>query len=360
MAKIGILVGTRPNFVKITQFRKELNHYPQHSLRIIHSNQHYTESVSSVFFEQFGLSVDTILPAFNGHPASHLGHIIFHLSEDLIKDPVNLLIVVGDVNTTLGGAIVANKMGIKLAHLESGLRSYDRDMPEEINRILTDEITDHYFVTEQSGYDNLIRENRSKDRIHFVGNTMIDTLVAFKNEIQQAETTVDTSGEYLLLTLHRPSNVDTEEGILKTLKLLSRLTERNKVIFPIHPRTEKKFREFGYYDTLVSLEGLELCEPLDYFTFQKLISGAKAVITDSGGIQEETTFLQIPCITLRENTERPVTIDLGTNILMEFDPDAILDRLENANTEGSIVPPLWDGKATQRVVQVLDQILSEG
>lgn len=354
MPKICLLVGTRPNFVKVTQFKKELEKFPNLELTLIHSNQHYSDSVSSIFFKQFNLEIDRFLTPFTGNPSSQIGHIIYELSEILSQDRPDLLLVVGDVNTTLAGGIVANKLGIKLGHIESGLRSFDRSMPEEINRILVDEICDLYFVTEPSGIENLLNEGKEESKIHWVGNTMIDTLVAFKKQIENTRLPFEIGNRPIItLTLHRPSNVDDKSGIEKIIDLINELSKQYQVVFPIHPRTENRFKSLGYHTNLISIENLTLTQPLDYFSFQKLVSCSKALVTDSGGIQEETTFLKIPCITLRENTERPITTTIGSNVLMEFNVEQILSTIENPKKEVAI-PELWDGKSTQRILQVID------
>ena len=359
MPKICLLVGTRPNFVKVTQFKKELEKFSNLELTLIHSNQHYTDSVSSVFFEQFDLKIDKFLTPFTGNPSSQIGHIIFELSEILSQDLPDLLLVVGDVNTTLAGAIVANKLGIKLGHIESGLRSFDRSMPEEINRILVDEICDLYFVTEPSGKENLLKEGKAHSKIHWVGNTMIDTLVSFQDQIKNTKLPFKLADRAVItVTLHRPSNVDDVRGIEKILHLITELSSKYQVVFPIHPRTENRFKNLGFHSRLISIENLTLTPPLDYFSFQKLVSISKALVTDSGGIQEETTFLKIPCITLRENTERPITTTIGSNVLMEFNVEQILSTIENPKKEVAI-PELWDGKSTQRILQVIDNFFSK-
>jgi len=359
MPKVDLLVGTRPNFVKVTQFKKELEKFPDLELTLIHSNQHYTDSVSSVFFEQFELKIDKFLSPFSGNPSSQIGHIIFELSEILNEDRPDLLLVVGDVNTTLAGAIVANKLGIKLGHIESGLRSFDRSMPEEINRILVDEICDLYFVTEPSGHENLLKEGKEESKIHLVGNTMIDTLVAFNEHIAQTSLPFETENrEIITVTLHRPSNVDEKQGIEKIIHLLTELSLKYQVVFPIHPRTENRFKNLGLHTNLAAIDNLTIPPPLDYFSFQKLVSISKALVTDSGGIQEETTYLKIPCITLRENTERPITTTIGSNLLMDFDVELILSTIENPKKSVS-VPELWDGKSTQRILQVIDNFFSK-
>ena len=358
--KIVLLVGTRPNIVKISQFRKVFSRFENLELKIIHSNQHYSESVSSIFFTQFGIEADVILPHFNGQASAHMGHIIQHLTMELVSDVPDLLIVVGDVNSTLAGAIVGNKLGIKLAHLESGLRSYDRQMPEEINRIIVDELSDYFFVTEQSGWDNLKEDGKDMNNVFFVGNTMIDSLKAFNKEIQSKKFsfTYNEDRPYLAMTLHRPSNVDNKEGLLKILSLLKHCSEHFQVIFPMHPRTKKNIDNFNLIKDFEAVKGVVYTDPLDYFTFQKLIACADGVITDSGGIQEETTFIGIPCVTLRENTERPITIDIGTNELMDFDPPKILNKLKELGSKPNQVPPLWDGNATQRIAEKLNEIYS--
>ena len=356
--KIVLLVGTRPNIVKISQFRRIFSQFENFDLKIIHSNQHFSESVSSVFFTQFGIEADLILPQFRGNASAHMGHIIQHLTLELIRDIPDLLIVVGDVNSTLAGAIVGNKLGIKLAHLESGLRSYDRQMPEEINRIIVDELSDYFFVTEQSGWDNLKEEGKDMNNVFFVGNTMIDSLKAFNKEIHSKKFsfTYDEDRPYLVMTLHRPSNVDNKEGLLKILSLLKHCSENFQVIFPMHPRTKKNIDNFNLIEDFKAVKEVLYTDPLDYFTFQKLIACSEGVITDSGGIQEETTFIGIPCVTLRENTERPITIDIGTNELMDFDPPGILKKLKELGSKPNEVPPLWDGNATQRIAEKLNEI----
>ena len=358
--KISLLVGTRPNIVKISQFRRVFRQYEHFDLKIIHSNQHYSDSVSSIFFTQFGIEADVILPRFEGNASAHLGHIIQHLSIELLKDKPDLLIVVGDVNSTLAGAIVANKIGVKLAHLESGLRSYDREMPEEINRIIVDELSDYFFVTEQSGLDNLRKEGKNMNQVFFVGNTMIDSLIAFNQEIQSKSFPFEyeKNRPFLAVTLHRPSNVDNLDGLSKILSLLKHCSKYFQIIFPMHPRTKKNIDAFDLTNDFEDITQVIYTEPLDYFTFQKLISLSGGVITDSGGIQEETTFIGVPCVTLRENTERPITIDMGTNELMDFDPPKILEKLNQLREKKSQIPPLWDGRSTERIAEKLNEIFS--
>ena len=358
--QIALLVGTRPNIVKISQFRKVFSNYPNLELKIIHSNQHYSDSVSNIFFSQFGIEADVILPQFEGHASAHMGHIIQHLTSELMSDRPDLLIVVGDVNTTLAGALVGNKLSIKLAHLESGLRSFDKTMPEEVNRIIVDELSDYFFVTEQSGLDNLQREGREMKNVFFVGNTMIDTLVAFDKEISNKKFSFDYDKDnpFIVVTLHRPSNVDNFEGIHKILDLLKYCSKYYQIIFPMHPRTLKNIESFELKSDLDAIENVIYTTPMDYFTFQKMLSKSYGVITDSGGIQEETTFLNVPCVTLRDNTERPVTIDLGTNTLLNFDPFKVIETISNAQNKRSEKPPLWDGISSERIVQKIEDIFA--
>jgi UDP-N-acetylglucosamine 2-epimerase (non-hydrolysing) len=273
-----------------------------------------------------------------------------------------MVIVPGDVNSTLAAALTANKMGVPLAHLEAGLRSFDRGMPEEINRILVDEITDVYFVTEQSGIDHLTAEGKPIKDIHFVGNTMIDTLVAFKESIGQQKV-LDTYGiqnnDYILMTIHRPATADHQNGLEHLYVLLKELTEKNKVVFPMHPRTLNNITKFGLAKAFKSLDNLIITGPLDYFNFQQLIQCCKMVLTDSGGIQEETTFVQKPCLTLRPNTERPSTISMGSNTLLDFNQSKIMELVHSVNIQTykeSKIPELWDGRATERILHSIKEL----
>jgi UDP-N-acetylglucosamine 2-epimerase (non-hydrolysing) len=359
MKKVMIVVGTRPNFIKITQFRKAALAWPSLEIKILHTGQHYDTKMADVFFEQFNLSPDYFLNTPPGSSVFQMAHIMLGLEKVLSEYKPDLVMVVGDVNSTFAAALTANKMNIPLAHLESGLRSYDRSMPEEFNRVLTDSLSDYYFVTEQSGYDALLKEGVDEKRLFFVGNTMIDTLVAFKEQIHQSEILSRLNlkkGAYVLMTMHRPATVDTSEGLRKLMELIGLITQKHQLVFPIHPRTLKNIRQFDLEDAFVKNKNLILSEPLDYFAFQKLVAGCRYILTDSGGIQEESTFLQIPCLTLRPNTERPVTITLGTNELVPFDMKSIVSRMEAIEggtfKEGSI-PPFWDGKASERIMELI-------
>jgi len=359
MKKILIIVGTRPNFIKVTQFKKVAKNYPDIEVKIAHTGQHYDYKMSQVFFEQFGLQPDYFLEIGAGSPNTQMAEIMLRL-EKLITEKFkpDLMIVPGDVNSTFAAALTANKMGIKLAHLESGLRSLDRLMPEEINRILTDEISDYYFITEESGTKHLTNEKKHGKQF-FVGNTMIDTMLAFENKIDNAEILNKYNlkeNDFALVTIHRPSNVDTKEKLSLILDLLEYLNKIRKTVFPVHPRTLSRFKNFGLSERLSKLENIIQTEPLSYFDFQQLVKNCKFVFTDSGGIQEETTFRRKPCLTLRDNTERPITVDIGTNIMITFEQaKSEIDKIEREVLKKGKIPPLWDGKATERIMEIISK-----
>lgn len=359
MKKISILVGTRPNFIKVTQFRKEaeLNNI---SLDIIHSGQHYDHLMSGVFFDQFKLKPDYFLNTKPGEsPHNQIANIIIGLDAYVAeKGKPDLFLVVGDVNSTLAGAIFANKSGILLGHIESGLRSFDNNMPEELNRIVTDILSDYFFVTEESGYRNLINNNIDKNNIFFVGNTMIDTLVAFDEDIESSPILANlglTPKSYILMTMHRPATVDNFEELNKLINVVDLVAKQaENLVFPIHPRTRFRLEKYNLLHKLVNHKQIIVCDPLGYFEFQKLIKNAKYVITDSGGIQEETTYNKVPCITLRKNTERPSTITVGSNALvLDLNFDLIQNGLDSISSKQYKVPELWDGQATKRIFKFI-------
>lgn len=363
--KLLTVVGTRPNIIKITQFDKAIRHYPELTHKLLHTGQHYNHNMSEVFFEELHLpQPDFRIQAETTTVITQMAQIMQGI-EGVVRDyKPDLLLVVGDVTSTLAAALVANKTNTPLAHVESGLRSNDRQMPEEINRILTDAITDLFFVTEQSGIDNLLAEKKTPAAIHLVGNTMIDTLVAYDPYIQAShvlEKLAVQPQQYALMTMHRPGNVDTREGLTQLLDIISELTRELKIIFPIHPRTLNRFKEFDLYPAVATNVNLILSDPVGYLDFQKLILHARYVITDSGGIQEETTFRRVPCLTLRPNTERPSTLEIGSNTLLHFDKAGILETVARINTgtyKKCDIPPLWDGKATERIFAVIDKYLA--
>lgn len=362
MKKILIIVGARPNFIKVTQFKKLAGERTDLEIKIAHTGQHYDRNLSQVFFQELELVPDYFLNIDNSSPNTQIGEILIKL-EKLVKNDFapDLMIVVGDVNSTFAAALAANKMGIKIAHLEAGLRSGDRNMPEEINRILTDEISDYCLVTEQSGLDNLLAEKKP-GKTWLVGNTMIDTIVAFEHKIQGStvQERLKIAGEpFILMTIHRPSTVDHPERLALLLDLIKQLSGHYKIVFPAHPRTIKNAKKHNLYEELCAIDSLIMTDPLPYFDFQKLIASCSLVLTDSGGIQEETTFRQVPCLTLRANTERPSTITLGTNELVKLNPESILQKvaqIEQGTYKTGQIPPLWDGKATERILDLLSQM----
>jgi UDP-N-acetylglucosamine 2-epimerase (non-hydrolysing) len=364
IGKILTVVGTRPNIIKITQFEKIIKSYTGLEHRLLHTGQHFSHNMSDVFFTELNLKEpDFLLSLAQTSVVSQLSQMMQGIEQIIASYLPDLLVVVGDVNSTLAAALTSNKMGIQLAHVESGLRSFDRSMPEEINRILTDNLTDIFFVTEQSGIDNLIREGKQKEKIYFVGNTMIDTLVAYDALIKASPVLSKLQLQpqsYALMTMHRPGNVDTKEGLLQILDILKELRRFSKIVFPLHPRTRNKMKEFGLYQQIEKDTNVLLMEPVGYLDFQNLILHASYVITDSGGIQEETTFRQIPCITLRPNTERPSTIEIGSNTLLGFDKTGVVRTVEQiykGTYKDCKVPPFWDGKATERIFEAISRLL---
>ena len=354
---LAVIVGTRPNFIKIV---KLLEWARDLKITLIHTGQHYDDKMSRVFFDQLGFKPDIYLNAEQKKPLAQIGEVMSKLEELFPKLNPDMVMVVGDVNSTLAGAIAANRLGIKLAHLESGLRSNDRGMPEEINRILTDRIADVSFVTEPSGMENLIQEGKDPNTLYYVGNTMIDTLVGFNEQIDEAGERFKHNikdGEYAVVTLHRPANVDNLDGIERILAILKMVSSKCKLIFPIHPRTKRRFTDFGI--DITQLPNLILTEPLGYLQFQELIKFARFILTDSGGIQEESTYRKVPCITLRENTERPVTLTIGSNILTGLDKKKIEDAVSSIEKKQKKyrIPELWDGQASKRILKILNDIL---
>lgn len=363
MRKLLIVVGTRPNFIKVTRFKQVAAERGGFEVRIAHTGQHFSANMADVFFEQFGLEPDRWLEVGAGSPNTQMAAVMRTLEPVIAGEKPRMVIVVGDVNSTMAAAITANKMGVPLAHLESGLRSFDRTMPEEFNRIVADELSDHHFITEQSGIDNLTREGRQADRLHLVGNTMIDTLVAFEPQVQRSPVLHDLGlgdGGHILMTIHRPATVDVPARLSELLDLIADLARDRKVVFPIHPRTVQNLERFGLKDRATAIKGLVLTDPLDYFAFQKLVASCAFILTDSGGIQEESTYRRVPCLTLRPNTERPITVTLGSNQLVPLDMHAVreaIGKIERGEFKRGEVPPLWDGHATERIFDVLEKVM---
>jgi UDP-N-acetylglucosamine 2-epimerase (non-hydrolysing) len=364
MKRVLIVVGTRPNFIKVTRFKRVAAERGTIDVRIVHTGQHFSANMADVFFEQFSLVPDRFLNIGAGSPNTQMAQVMIGLEQVIAEEKPDLVMVVGDVNSTLAAAITANKMGVRIGHLESGLRSFDRGMPEEHNRVLTDAITDHFFITEQSGLDHLRSEGHAEKALHFVGNTMIDTLVAFERQVQASPVLEQLGlgeGGHVLMTIHRPATVDVPERLSALLDLIADIGESGrKVVFPIHPRTVKNIEAFGLQHKADGIAGLVRTEPLDYFAFQKLVASCGFILTDSGGIQEESTFRRVPCLTLRPNTERPITVTLGSNELVPLDMAAVraaIKRIEHGSFKQGEVPPLWDGHATERIVDILERVL---
>ncbi len=364
MKKILIVVGTRPNFIKVTQFKKVVEAYNGAlEFKIVHTGQHYNDDMSSIFFKQFQMQPDYFLNIEPASPNTQMAKMMLELENIIVKYRPVLMVVVGDVNSTFAAALTANKMGVKIAHIESGLRSFDRSMPEEVNRILTDEVTDYFFVTEQSGVDHLIRGGKDPERIFLVGNTMIDALVAFKREIEKSDILLRlklNSGDFSLMTLHRPATVDTRKGFQKSVDILEVVTQNLKVVFPIHPRTLKRLESFNLLSKLKNNKNLLLAEPLDYFAFQKLLKECKFVLTDSGGIQAEATFYGVPCLVLRETTEHSASLTNGTSKLVSLDSKNIKRKIQAIEKNGykkSALPLYWDGKTTNRIIEIISKVL---
>ena len=353
------VVGTRPNFVKIASILRACQNVPEIESVLVHTGQHYTECMNKAFFEELAIPVpDVNLEVGSGSHAQQTAEIMKRFEPVVLKHNPDAVLVVGDVNSTLASALVAAKLGVKTIHVEAGLRSFDRTMPEEINRVLTDAISDLLFVSEPSGLENLKREGIAATKIHFVGNVMIDTLELHRAKASNSRILDDLNvraKEYAVVTLHRPSNVDQQEVLTGILDALAEIQKETKVVFPIHPRTRERLVSAGLLQRIENLPNIVLTEPLGYLDFLKLMSEAKVVITDSGGIQEETTILGVPCLTVRENTERPVTVTEGTNILVGIDAGRILNGYRDSltTTRAHNRPKLWDGKASQRIVQIL-------
>lgn len=364
MINVIIVVGTRPNFIKITQFEKVFSLYgDKFKYTLVHTGQHYDENMSKIFFEQLKLKKPDYNLNIEGlSPAAQIGKIIFSFDEIVREIKPDVILVPGDVNSTIAISLVANKNNIPLGHIESGLRSFDREMPEEINRILTDEITDLFFVTEPSGLENLKIEGKNEKDVFYVGNTMIDTLVAFDNEIKSnlimQELKLEKN-QFALMTMHRPRNVDTKDKLEILLGIVEFLSNDIKVVLPLHPRTKNNLIKYNLFHKLENNKSVVLTGALDYLSFQNLILNCKLVITDSGGIQEETTFRQVPCLTLRENTERPITSDIGSNTLVKYNIEDVrkyYNKIKEGTYKKGEIPKYWDGNATERIVEILAKL----
>jgi UDP-N-acetylglucosamine 2-epimerase (non-hydrolysing) len=358
--RLVAIAGARPNFMKIAPLLRELHRRPRFQTLLVHTGQHYDAAMSSNFFRDLGIpEPDVNLGVGSGSQAEQTAEVLRKIEGVLLQHPTDALVVVGDVNSTLAATLAAAKLNIPVAHVEAGLRSFDRTMPEEVNRLVTDVLARWLFTSEPSGGENLLREGAPAEHVHFVGNIMIDTLRA-NLEKARALDILDTlqleKGSYAVLTLHRPSNVDDPEKLSALFGVLEEIHQRIPVVFPVHPRTSASIARL--------LGGrapkLQLTEPLGYLEFLRLIADAKLVLTDSGGVQEETTVLGVPCLTLRVNTERPVTVTEGTNVIVGQDATRIraeaLSVLSGGGKQGRI-PEFWDGTTARRIVDVLERDL---
>ena len=361
--KILSIVGARPNFMKVAPLHKAFMQMTDTIIhKICHTGQHFDEKMSTVFFTELGLpKPDYFLGISGGSHAQQTGQIILEFEKVLLQEKPDLLIVVGDVNSTLACTIVASKLQIPIAHVEAGLRSFDNTMPEEINRKVTDVLADYLFVSEQSGVDHLLNEGINTDKIFHVGNVMIDSLYNYIELAQKSsilEKLAIQEHDYILVTFHRPSNVDDKDSILKLLYFLNNLGKQKTVVFPIHPRTLSNFQKFDLIKDLHP--SIKLTDPIGYIDFIHLQQSACLVITDSGGIQEETTALNVQCLTVRNNTERPITVEIGTNQLIGTDFNNVIEASKKillGQIKIGTIPELWDGNTASRISSILKQKL---
>ena len=345
------IVGARPNFIKVAPVMNALKTRKHVVQTLIHTGQHYDANMSDVFFEQLGIPAPNVnLAVGSGSPAWQTAEIMIRLEPALLDGKPDVVLVYGDVNSTVAAALVGAKLGARIGHVEAGLRSFDRTMPEEINRLVTDQLADMLFTPSEDGDINLQKEGIPAERIFRVGNVMIDSLLRLLPAAQRQNRN-RLPERYALATLHRPANVDDGEILKRILQSLLEVSQDLSIIFPAHPRTRKRIADFG-----LQADQLQIVAPLSYLEFLRMQSRATVVITDSGGIQEETTYLGVPCLTLRENTERPVTVSLGTNVLVGRDPEKLrseLSRVLAGNAKKGTIPPLWDGHAGERIAALL-------
>ena len=357
--KIINIAGARPNFMKIAPLIQAMEAHGDIEPVLVHTGQHYDSVMSKVFFDELGIPEPQVnLEVGPGERLSQIERIMQRFEPVFLKENPDVVLVVGDVNSTIACARVASKHGCLVAHVEAGLRSFDTDMPEEINRVETDQLSDLLFVTEPSGMQNLEREG-VKGEAHFVGNVMIDSLISHLEKARVLNTPGHhglTRGGYFVGTFHRPSNVDAKPNLKGILDIIEHICRQTRMVLPLHPRTRNSLEQHSLLDRLQKIDGLTLTEPLGYLEFLSLVDGAKAVVTDSGGIQEETTYLQVPCITMRDNTERPITVDAGSNVLAGTDQRAVMHAIDEVFAGRCKIgsnPELWDGHAAQRIVASL-------
>lgn len=360
MFKIDLIAGARPNFMKIGPIHHALQPYRNDvKTRVVHTGQHYDKNMSAIFFEQLGLPKPDVSLNIGSATHAHQTAKIMMAYEDLIiQDKPDLVLVVGDVNSTMACALVAAKLHVEVGHVEAGLRSFDWRIPEEVNRVVADRVSDYLFTTCDDGDVNLIREGVDQNKILLVGNTMIDSLFRLLPEAEKStvlKTIGVQTGEYILTTLHRPSNVDDPEGLSRLMRALIKLSERLPIVFPVHPRTKQKLADLSEISQS-DLKNIHLTDPMSYLDFVKCQKSAAVVVTDSGGVQEETSALGVQCITARENTERPVTVTKGTNRLVGTDPEDIYTAtmaVLDGDVQDGIPIPLWDGHAGERIAEFI-------
>ena len=366
MPLIHLISGARPNYMKIAPVVEALKPHT-HRLRasLIHTGQHYDHNMARLFFDELRFPpIDHYLEVGSGSHASQTAAIMTRYEPIIEKDRPKLVMVVGDVNSTIACGLVAAKLHVPVAHVEAGLRSHNWQMPEEVNRVLTDRLSHYLFTPSKDADENLLKEGIDPNRIHLVGNVMIDTLERFKPKARNSRILDQLElkkGAYGVITLHRPSNVDSGESLQQLLDTLLTLSESLPLVYPVHPRSKKMLEQFGIWGRLEESPNFITTEPLGYLDFMKLMMDSKVVLTDSGGIQEETTILGVPCITLREETERPITVTQGTNVVVGTDPERIeveFNKIMAGQGKQGRRPELWDGKAAERIVDVLARELS--
>lgn len=361
--KLLCVAGARPNFMKIAPILREMKKHQSLQPKLVHTGQHYDNKMSDVFFKELQIPAPDIhLNVGSGTHAEQTAEIMKRFEAVVLQEKPDWVVVLGDVNSTLACSVTAAKLHVPVAHVEAGLRSYDRTMPEEINRLVTDAIAEVLFTTEKSGNENLIKEGKPESQIYFTGNVMIDSLVFAKPQINRSQVSTDLKlpdKSYCITTLHRPSNVDDPKTLAKIFEIFDTIQNKLSVVFPIHPRTRKMIETFGLSDKVSKMKNLRLMDPVGYFDFVSLTAHAKMAITDSGGLQEETTYLGVPCLTMRENTERPITIEVGTNTLVGSDEQLIyskVDEIIKGTYKNGSVPELWDGRAAERITNVFTKL----
>jgi len=354
--RIVHVVGARPNLMKLAPVYRAIAKFPEIEQLVVHTGQHYDFNMSDVFFQQLGTGAPDInLEVGSASHAKQTAEVMVRFESVVLERRPDLVLVYGDVNSTVAAALVCAKLAVRVGHVEAGLRSFDRLMPEEINRLVTDQLADLLFTPSEDGDRNLNREGIPTEKIHLVGNVMIDTLVRMLPACE-SHLPADVPSRFALVTLHRPSNVDDLDWLKGLLQTLEEISSDLTIVFPVHPRTRQRMNDIGLNG---STSRLRLMEPQPYLAFLALQERAAVVITDSGGIQEETTYLQVPCLTVRENTERPITVEMGTNILVGRDPGRIQKEVEMilaGQTKRGRVPPLWDGHAAERIAEVVARL----